>query len=91
MAEFMRDKVGMKFDGFVRTILPFGIYVLLDNGAEGFVPVESLEGQFDFDGKLTTRNALTGEKIRVGDKVSVIVTRADVSNGKIDLKLQQKR
>lgn len=87
MAEFMRGKVGEEFKGFVRNIMPYGIYVLLENGAEGFIPVESLDGQFDFDGKLTARNALTGEKIKVGDRVDVVVTKADVSNGQIDLKL----
>lgn len=86
-AEFMKNKIGEEFDGVIRTILSFGIYILLDNGAEGFVPLESMEGMFDYDGKLTLRDVLTGKKMRVGDRVTAVVERADVSTGHVDLKL----
>ncbi|MEG2138346.1 MAG: ribonuclease R [Oscillospiraceae bacterium] len=39
MAEFMQDKLGQEFAGAVSGVTKFGIFVLLDNGVEGMLPL----------------------------------------------------
>ena len=44
--EYMADRVGEEFDGIVSGVIAFGIFVELDNGIEGMVPVSYMVGDF---------------------------------------------
>lgn len=90
-AEYMSFRVGQEFEGMISSVKPFGFYVELDNTVEGLVRVENIPGGwYDYDESnmaLTCERA--GRKYELGDRVRVIVSRADVASGQIDFDLKQ--
>lgn len=81
MAEYLSAHIGEQYNAVVRSIMPYGFYVSLENSAQGLVRIESLAGIFDFDGKMTLTDRLSGKKIKVGDSMRVVVKSADISSG----------
>ncbi len=87
---FMQDRVGEEFEGSVSAVVPFGIFVTLDDVfVEGLVHIFDLgQDYFHFDEK---QHALVGERsgvrYRLADRVSVQLVRVDIDNRKIDFRL----
>jgi ribonuclease R len=85
--EYMLDKVGEEFDGFVTTVTGFGLFVeLKDIYVEGLVHVTSLANDYyNFD---PVGHRMTGERsgrvYRIGDPIRVQVARVDLDERKID-------
>lgn len=88
--QFMRDKVGLEFNGYISGVLPFGIFVELENFfIEGLVHLTRLpEDRYQF---LELRHMLVGERggrtFRLGDRVRVRVEAADPVRRQIDFGL----
>ncbi len=81
-ALFMRQHIGEIFSATVSSVASFGMFVMADNTCEGLVPLESLAGYFAYDEKnLSIRSRDT--VYRVGDRVSVRLDDADVSDGRL--------
>ena len=88
MARYMAGHVGEVFDGTVSGVSEWGVYVLLDNGAEGFVHVRSLDDWFDFDErKMTLRGERSGFVFSLGQLLSVQVESVELTQSAIDLAL----
>ena len=89
-AEYMLDKVGEVFDGFITAVTGFGLFVeLSDIYVEGLVHVTSLKSDYyRFDPML---HRLTGESsgrsFRLGDPITIQVARVDLDERKIDFTL----
>ena len=89
---FMQDKVGETFFGSVSSVVPFGMFVALDDiFVEGLVHVSDLGSDyFLYD---ETRHALSGERTgvryRLSDRVKVQVVRVDLETSKIDFRLAE--
>ncbi|RTL51416.1 MAG: ribonuclease R [Rhodocyclaceae bacterium] len=87
---YMQDKVGEEFVGSISSVVPFGIFVALDDVfVEGLVHVSELgRDYFQFD---ATHHAMLGERTgvryRLSDRVKVQVMRVDMNNNKIDFRL----
>jgi ribonuclease R len=87
---YMRDRIGETFSGSVSAVVPFGMFVTLDDVfVEGLVHVSDLGSDyFHFD---ETRHELMGERTRVryrlSDRVRVQLIRADLETSKIDFRL----
>ena len=85
--EYMLDKVGEEFDGFVTTVTGFGLFVeLKDIYVEGLVHVTALANDYyNFD---PVGHRMTGERsgrvYRIGDPIRVQVARVDLDERKID-------
>lgn len=86
-AKYMEKFIGHQFDGMISEVTNFGIFVRLDNVIEGLVPIDEL-------GNYTCNEALKSlvdrnKRIcyRLGDKVTVEVTRVSVENRTIDFKV----
>ena len=43
-ARYMKNKIGNEYEGIISGVINFGFFVELDNTIEGFVPLESIEG-----------------------------------------------
>jgi len=90
--QFMKDKVGEEYGGFVSGVTSFGFFVeLKDYFVEGLVHVSMLTGDYYiFDEK---RHTLTGERtkksFRLADEVRVKVAGVDLERRRIDLVLAQ--
>jgi ribonuclease R len=85
--QFMRDKVGEEYDGFVTGVTPHGFFVeLVDLFVEGMVHVSALPPDFyRFEEK---RHLLAGERTRtsyrLGDRVRVRVANVSLTRREID-------
>jgi len=87
-AEYMQSHVGESFHGIITSVTEFGIYVTLDNMAEGLLHIHDLpDGQYETEEGWYIRNIQDDVIYRLGDEIEVICTRADVSSGHIDLSL----
>ncbi len=87
---YMARFVGEKFNARVSSITSFGMFVRLDNTSEGLVPFEYMPGNdyFEYDSE---KNILIGREtsqiFRIGDKVEVILERADVKQKRLDFRI----
>jgi ribonuclease R len=87
---YMRDRIGETFAGTIAAVVPFGIFVALDEVyVEGLVHVSELgEEYFAFDSvKHLMLGERTGRRYRLGDRVQVKLVRADLETGRIDFVL----
>lgn len=88
-AEYMQQHVGDEFEGLISSVTEFGFYVELENTVEGLVHINSLpEGYYNYDGYFTLSDEYSGKSYSVGDRVTVICSRADVNSGNIDFDLK---
>ena len=89
-AEFMMDKIGEEFDGYISGVTNFGIFVeLVQFYVDGLVHITALGNDYyHFD---AAHHRLMGERTRqiyrLGDKVRVRVVRVDLDETKIDFEL----
>lgn len=86
IAEYMHSHLGEEFEGIIISVTEFGFFVELPNTVEGLVSVDSLKGQYDFDGKFSLTSA-GKPAYSVGDRVKVICSAADVPTGRVDFTL----
>jgi len=89
-AEFMMDRIGEEFDGYISGVTGFGIFVeLVEVYVDGLVHVTGLGNDYyHFD---AAKHCLMGERTRkiyrLGDKVRIRVVRVDLDEAKIDFEL----
>ncbi|HVS30571.1 MAG TPA: ribonuclease R [Thermoanaerobaculia bacterium] len=87
---FMRDKIGMEFSGIITGVVPFGLFVELDEiFVQGMVPVATIGGDFWVfaDRQHRMRGDSTGREIRLGDHVRVEVKSIDEDRHQIEFRL----
>ncbi|MBQ9083021.1 MAG: ribonuclease R [Clostridia bacterium] len=82
-AEYLRAHVGECYHGTVNGVTEWGIYVQLDNTAEGFVSALMFPRNFCFDGLLSYSGG-GKEPLTVGDSMEIRVVKADVASGMVD-------
>lgn len=84
---WMTHHIGEEFDGIISSVTNFGIFVELENTAEGLVRIESLpQDQYEY---FEDRFCLKGyqNKFSIGDKIKVRSVRADILSREIDFEL----
>jgi ribonuclease R len=87
---YMQDRIGEEFAGSISAVVPFGIFVALDDVfVEGLVHVSELgQDYFHFDEKA---HAMVGERTnkryRLSDRIRVQLVRVDMDQNKIDFRL----
>ncbi|MGR8950309.1 MAG: ribonuclease R [Gammaproteobacteria bacterium] len=88
--EFMQDKIGDEFAGYVSGVTNFGVFVILrDIFVEGLVHVTALpQDYYHYD---EIKHTLNGEKTRksyrIGDALTVRVMAVSLAERKIDFEL----
>jgi ribonuclease R len=91
-AQFMMNKIGEEFTGFINSLANFGFFVELDNYfIEGLVKLSSL-GDDDYDyyeKEYVIKGRRHGRKFRLGDNVRVKVVRINAFRSEIDFELVQ--
>lgn len=84
---YMRDRIGEVFAGTIAAVVPFGVFVALDDVyVEGLIHVSELGDEyFQFD---STRHQMlgerTGRRFRLGDRLRAKLVRSDLETGRID-------
>ena len=88
--EYMAQFVGETFEGIISGVTAFGIFVELENGVEGLVHVSTMVN--DYYAYIEEQYAMVGERTgtryRLGDAVTIIITRADVQARTLDFVLK---
>lgn len=73
-------KIADKYTGKVSAIMPYGIFVNLDNGADGLVHISEVSWQ-----KVDSLQ----DRFKVGDELEVLVLGISETDGKLNLSLKQ--
>ncbi len=87
---FMRERVGDICSGTIATVVPFGVFVVLDDlFVEGLVHVSELGSEyFHFNEALhELRGERTGLRYRLADRLTVQVARVDLEARRIEFRL----
>ncbi len=88
--EFMLDKVGQEFDAKISGVADFGMFVEIEEiRAEGLIPLAKMGD--DFYEHLKSAYAIKGQRkgavYRLGDKLRVKLTNADLEERRLDFEL----
>ncbi len=89
---YMQDRVGEEFEGSVSAVVPFGVFVALDDVfVEGLVHVSELGNDYyHFDAaKHQLLGERSGNRFRLADRVRVQLVRVDLETSKIDFRLAE--
>lgn len=80
----MKDHVGEVFDGRITSVTNFGVFVGLENSAEGLIKIEDLpgDGYLYFEKSLELKNQ--SRVYKIGDPIKVKLISANVFTRKID-------
>lgn len=90
MAEYMKAHLGERHTGIISGVTRKGIFVKLDNNAEGFVSLNDFENcEFEYDGEVSHRDLRSGRVLMMGEEIGIIVAAADVATGRIDFMPQE--
>ncbi len=87
---YMQDRIGEVFTGSVSSVVPFGLFIALDDVfVEGLLHISELgEDYFQYD---ESRHELYGERsgkrFRLSDRITVKLMRVDLETTKIDFRL----
>lgn len=89
MAKYMKKHIGEEYEAMVSGINNHGMYVKLPNTVEGFISLASIEDDYYIYEEKNIR--LLGEKTRkvynIGDKLNIVVVRADEQTRQIDFNI----
>ena len=87
LAQLMAEHVGEVFEGLITGVHSFGLFVQLDNTAEGLVHVSTMSD--DYYHLEPERFMLVGEErrrsYRLGERIGVRILGVSVAEGRIDL------
>ena len=84
--QYMKNFLGESFPGSISGLTEYGIYVTLENGIEGMIPLRMLNDDYFvfIEKELITRGERSGKTFRIGDSMSVIVYAVDTLSRTID-------
>lgn len=89
-AQFMMNKIGEEFPGFINSLANFGFFVELDDYfIEGLVKLAALtDDDYDYyEKEYVIKGRRHGKKFRLGDNVRVKVARINAFRSEIDFEL----
>lgn len=84
--QYMKNFLGESFPGSISGLTEYGIYVTLENGIEGMIPLRMLNDDYFvfIEKELITRGERSGKTFRIGDSISVLVYAVDTLSRTID-------
>ncbi len=85
--EFLQDKIGEEFEGVISGVSEWGIYVEIMNGlCEGMARLRDMEDDFYIydEANFAAVGKKHGHSYRMGDKINIIVKRADLVKKQLD-------
>jgi len=88
--EYMSDKTGKEFEGVISGVTEWGIYVeIIENQCEGMIHIRELSDDFfEYDEEnYCIKGRSTGKVYTLGDRVNIIVVKADLQKKQLDFRL----
>lgn len=90
MCQLMKGRVGDIFDATVSGVTGFGVFVELDNTAEGLIHIRDLPGYYDFDERLFELvDRKSGRAFRIGQQLKVRLTNVVIGERRLDFELHE--
>lgn len=87
-AEYLQDRIGQVYDGIVSGVMERGIYVeVMENKCEGLIRLDTLPGRWNVDSENYVAISTTGERIRLGDSIKIVVRSVDLEKKQINYSL----
>ncbi len=84
--EWASDHIGQEYTAYVSGMIDRGLFITLENSlVEGMVGFDQLNDRFDLNGRLSAVGKRTGQVFKMGDKVNVKITSADLEKRQIEL------
>lgn len=89
-AEYMQDHVGETFEGIVSSLVNFGVFIMLDNTIEGLAHFRDMtDDYYTYDEEhFVVRGERSHRELHYGDRVEVLVTKANPLLREIDFQIQ---
>jgi ribonuclease R len=89
MTMYMSERIGQEYDAVISGVTSFGLFAELPNTIEGFIPIESLYGEFSYD---ADRFRLVGrtETYTIGEIIRIKVTDVDFYRRRAEFRLLKK-
>lgn len=83
---YMSERIGESYEAVISGVTSFGLFAELDNAIEGFIPIESLQGEFTFD---SDRLRLVGrtETLALGQRLQIKVVDVDFYRRRTEFRL----
>ena len=89
MTMYMSEHIGEEFDAVISGVTSFGLFAELPNTVEGFIPIETLFGEYKFDAE---RFRLIGkETYTIGEEVHIKVVDVDFERRRTEFRLLHKK
>lgn len=90
MTMYMSERIGEEYDAVISGVTAFGLFAELPNTVEGFIPIESLYGEYKYDAE---RFRLVGAKqsYTIGEVVHVKVIDVDFYRRRTEFRLIAKK
>lgn len=86
--KYMKKYIGEKFQGIISTITDFGIFIELENTAEGCFMYKFSDDHFEYiEQKLSCVNRDNNKRYKIGQKVLIEVKNVDLEKRNIDFDL----
>ncbi|KFN90696.1 3'-to-5' exoribonuclease RNase R [Tetragenococcus muriaticus PMC-11-5] len=85
----MQDHIDEEFEGVISSVVKFGFFVELPNTIEGLIHVSDLKNDyFQFiESQLALVGEHTGQMYKIGQQVTVRVTKANPETREVDFEL----
>jgi ribonuclease R len=90
MTMYMSERIGKEYDAVISGVTSFGMFAELPNTVEGFIPIESLYGEYKYDAE---RFRLVGAKqsYTIGEVVKIKVIDVDFYRRRTEFRLLNKK
>lgn len=88
--EYMSDKTGQVFEGVISGVTEWGIYVeIIENQCEGMIHIRELDDDFyEYDDEsYCIKGRSTGKVFTLGDRINIVVVKADLQKKQLDYRL----
>ena len=89
MTMYMSERIGEEYDAVISGVTAFGLFAELPNTIEGFIPIESLFGEFTHDPDRFTLIG-TDRRYTIGEEIRVRVIDVDFYRRRTEFRLLEK-
>lgn len=88
-AKYMADKLGNEYFGIIVSMTQQGMFIELENGIQGYIPFESIAGDYYIFDEETYRatGIRKGKTFVLGQSVQVVVCNVDIDHSQITFNL----
>ncbi len=89
MTMYMSERIGEEYDAVISGVTSFGLFAELPNTIEGFIPVETLYGQYEYDAEHFRLLGKQGN-YTIGESLRVKVVDVDFYRRRTEFRLLRK-